>query len=56
MEHAGRVGIDANGFTWEAVRRAKAAQNGEAFNEDQTIRDCERVLTHHPATPDFCRP
>ncbi|KAI0894364.1 hypothetical protein F4806DRAFT_498145 [Annulohypoxylon nitens] len=36
MEHAGRVGIDKNGFTWEAVRRAKAALNGEAFDRDQT--------------------
>lgn len=36
MEHAGRVGIDTNGFTWEAVRRAKAALNGEAFDEYQT--------------------
>ncbi|EMR71404.1 hypothetical protein UCREL1_1549 [Eutypa lata UCREL1] len=36
MEHAGRVGIDRNGFTWEAVRRAKAALNGEAFDEYQT--------------------
>ncbi|KAI0013541.1 hypothetical protein F4779DRAFT_625074 [Xylariaceae sp. FL0662B] len=35
MEHAGRVGIDTNGFTWEAVRRAKAALNGEAFDKDQ---------------------
>ncbi|OTA79755.1 hypothetical protein M434DRAFT_17959 [Hypoxylon sp. CO27-5] len=35
MEHAGRVGIDTNGFTWEAVRRAKAALNGEAFDNDQ---------------------
>ncbi|KAI1754569.1 hypothetical protein F4782DRAFT_493008 [Xylaria castorea] len=35
MEHAGRVGIDTNGFTWEAVRRAKAALNGEAFDRDQ---------------------
>ncbi|KAI1445390.1 hypothetical protein F5Y02DRAFT_426868 [Annulohypoxylon stygium] len=36
MKHAGRVGIDKNGFTWEAVRRAKAALNGEAFGRDQT--------------------
>ncbi|KAI1453632.1 hypothetical protein F4805DRAFT_469919 [Annulohypoxylon moriforme] len=36
MAHAGRVGIDKNGFTWEAVRRAKAALNGEAFDSDQT--------------------
>ncbi|KAI2466541.1 hypothetical protein F4781DRAFT_424008 [Annulohypoxylon bovei var. microspora] len=35
MEHAGRVGIDTNGYTWEAVRRAKAAQNGEAFHYSQ---------------------
>ncbi|KAI1213778.1 uncharacterized protein F4807DRAFT_456326 [Annulohypoxylon truncatum] len=35
MEHAGRVGIDTNGFTWEAVRRAKAALNGEAFDAFQ---------------------
>lgn len=35
MEHAGKVGIDANGFTWEAVRRAKAALNGEAFHKNQ---------------------
>ncbi|KAI1389938.1 uncharacterized protein F4822DRAFT_442992 [Hypoxylon trugodes] len=32
MDHAGRVGIDTNGFTWHAVRRAQAAQNGEAFD------------------------
>ncbi|KAI1735849.1 hypothetical protein F4680DRAFT_294604 [Xylaria scruposa] len=30
--HARKVGIDTNGFTWEAVRRAKAALNGEAFH------------------------
>ncbi|KAI1140870.1 hypothetical protein F5Y05DRAFT_423772 [Hypoxylon sp. FL0543] len=35
MEDAGRVGIDENGFTWEAVRRAKAALNGEVFDEFQ---------------------
>ncbi|KAI1164776.1 hypothetical protein F5B18DRAFT_614443 [Nemania serpens] len=35
MAHAGEVGIDMNGFTWKAVRRAKAALNGEAFDEDQ---------------------
>lgn len=36
MEHAGRVGIDKNGHTWQAVRRAKAALNGEAFDHHQT--------------------
>ncbi|OTA69234.1 hypothetical protein K449DRAFT_428666 [Hypoxylon sp. EC38] len=35
MEHVGKVGIDTNGFTWEVVRRAKAAFNGEAFDNDQ---------------------
>ncbi|KAJ8130505.1 hypothetical protein O1611_g3126 [Lasiodiplodia mahajangana] len=35
MPHAGKVGIDTNGFTWEAIRRAKAALNGEAFDRDQ---------------------
>ncbi|KAI2620521.1 hypothetical protein GGR54DRAFT_103272 [Hypoxylon sp. NC1633] len=35
IEHAGRVGIDTNCFTWEAVRRAQAALNGEAFDKDQ---------------------
>ncbi|KAI0097944.1 hypothetical protein GGR51DRAFT_539188 [Nemania sp. FL0031] len=35
MAHARKVGIDANGFTWEAVRRAKAALNGEAFTKYQ---------------------
>ncbi|KAI1323560.1 hypothetical protein F5Y16DRAFT_403353 [Xylariaceae sp. FL0255] len=32
MAHAAIVGIDNNGFTWEAVRRANAALNGEAFH------------------------
>ncbi|KAI0377175.1 hypothetical protein F5Y04DRAFT_285120 [Hypomontagnella monticulosa] len=36
MERAGRVGLDTNGFTWVAIRRAKAALNGEAFDRDQT--------------------
>lgn len=35
MEHVAQVGIDRNGFTWEAVRRAKAALNGEAFDMNQ---------------------
>ncbi|KAI6083854.1 hypothetical protein F4821DRAFT_271557 [Hypoxylon rubiginosum] len=43
MEHAGRVGIDTNGFTWEAVRRAKAALNGEAFHEDQILPLWDRL-------------
>ncbi|KAI0908663.1 hypothetical protein F4823DRAFT_563663 [Ustulina deusta] len=35
MAHVGQVGIDTNGFTWEAVCRAKAMLNGEAFDEHQ---------------------
>ncbi|KAI0454266.1 hypothetical protein F5B21DRAFT_514852 [Xylaria acuta] len=35
MAHARNVGIDTNGLTWEAVRRAKVALNGEAFDEHQ---------------------
>lgn len=35
MTHAGEVGIDMNGFTWQAVRRAKAKLNGEAFDQDE---------------------
>jgi hypothetical protein len=35
MKHACENGIDENGFTWQAVRRARARLNGEAFDEDQ---------------------
>ncbi|KAI1178104.1 hypothetical protein F4777DRAFT_576410 [Nemania sp. FL0916] len=35
IEEASIVGIDENGFTWEAIRRAKAAINGEAFSKNQ---------------------
>ncbi|KAH7169896.1 hypothetical protein EDB81DRAFT_774053 [Dactylonectria macrodidyma] len=31
MEHARGVGIEENGYTWVAVRRARARLNGEAF-------------------------
>ncbi|KAI3329901.1 hypothetical protein F4824DRAFT_505645 [Ustulina deusta] len=35
MAHVGQVSIDTNGFTWEAVCRAKAMLNREAFDEHQ---------------------
>lgn len=35
LKHAEEVGIDNNGFTWHAMRRAEARLNGEAFDIDQ---------------------
>lgn len=35
LDHAQQVGIDTNGFTWKAIRRAQARLNGEAFELDQ---------------------
>ncbi|KAF5643025.1 4-coumarate ligase [Fusarium tjaetaba] len=35
VEHAQEVGIDTNGYSWQAIRRALARANNEAFDEDQ---------------------
>ncbi|KAF5681380.1 hypothetical protein FDENT_8151 [Fusarium denticulatum] len=35
IEHAQEVGIDTNGYSWQAIRRALARMNSEAFDEDQ---------------------
>ncbi|KAI0542117.1 hypothetical protein GGR58DRAFT_497473 [Xylaria digitata] len=32
LSHAQEVGIDANGFTWQGIRRACARMNGEGFD------------------------
>jgi hypothetical protein len=39
LEHATEVGFDNNGFTWQAIRRAHARLNGEAFNIYQIAPD-----------------
>ncbi|KAI1323246.1 hypothetical protein F5Y16DRAFT_351484 [Xylariaceae sp. FL0255] len=59
LEHAGQVGIDVNGFTWEAIRRAKAAANGEAFDVNQVdppwnqleLTSLPWTVTVHPEEP-----
>ncbi|KAI0143704.1 hypothetical protein GGR57DRAFT_518184, partial [Xylariaceae sp. FL1272] len=43
MNHADRVGIDVNGFTWEAVRRVQAAKNGEAFHQYEVNPICDMI-------------
>ncbi|KAK1770031.1 hypothetical protein QBC33DRAFT_529974 [Phialemonium atrogriseum] len=43
LDHAQQVGIDNNGFTWQAVRRAQARLNGEAFELDQVDPYWEHV-------------
>lgn len=43
LEHADNVGVDANGFTWAAVRRARARLNGEAFETEQVNYLCDRL-------------
>ncbi|PNP79335.1 hypothetical protein FNYG_07411 [Fusarium nygamai] len=35
IEHAQEVGIDINGYSWQAIRRALARANNEAFDVDQ---------------------
>ncbi|KAF5709490.1 hypothetical protein FGLOB1_5890 [Fusarium globosum] len=35
VEHAQEVGIDTNGYSWQAIQRALARINNEAFDEDQ---------------------
>ncbi|KAH7006822.1 hypothetical protein EDB80DRAFT_751594 [Ilyonectria destructans] len=45
MSHAQRVGIDENGYTWLAARRARARMNGEAFDEDQ-VKPSWEYLRH----------
>ncbi|KAH8672170.1 hypothetical protein BGZ61DRAFT_458991 [Ilyonectria robusta] len=35
MSHSHQVGIDNNGYTWLAIRRALARMDSEAFEEDQ---------------------
>ena len=39
LEHAAEVGFDNNGFTWQAIRRARARLNGEAFDMYQVAPD-----------------
>ncbi|MBE3044882.1 hypothetical protein IMZ48_20440, partial [Candidatus Bathyarchaeota archaeon] len=43
LKHAGKVGIDTNGFTWKAIRRARARLNGEAFEKEQVSSRCDRL-------------
>ncbi|KAJ3529754.1 hypothetical protein NM208_g4001 [Fusarium decemcellulare] len=35
--HSQEVGIDTNGYSWTAIRRALARKNGEAFEYDQIV-------------------
>ncbi|KAF4462894.1 hypothetical protein FALBO_10287 [Fusarium albosuccineum] len=35
--HSQEVGIDTNGYSWMAIRRALARKNGEAFDYDQIV-------------------
>lgn len=39
LEHVAEVGFDNNGFAWQAIRRARARLNGEAFDIDQVAPD-----------------
>lgn len=43
LEYADKVGVDANGFTWAAIRRARARLNGEAFEKEQVNSLCDRL-------------
>ncbi|KAF4339002.1 hypothetical protein FBEOM_7089 [Fusarium beomiforme] len=36
VEHAEKVGVDTNGYTWQGIHRALASRNNEAFDDDQT--------------------
>ncbi|KAJ4250181.1 hypothetical protein NW762_011996 [Fusarium torreyae] len=35
IAHSQEIGIDGNGYSWLAIRRALARENGEAFDDDQ---------------------
>ncbi|RMJ06467.1 hypothetical protein CDV36_013948 [Fusarium kuroshium] len=35
MKHSEEIGLEENGYTWLAIRRAQAKLNGEAFDDDQ---------------------
>ncbi|OIW32592.1 hypothetical protein CONLIGDRAFT_630260 [Coniochaeta ligniaria NRRL 30616] len=41
LGHAAEVGVDNNGFTWLAIRRARARLNGEAFDMGQVAPEFE---------------
>ncbi|KAF5017840.1 hypothetical protein F66182_10201 [Fusarium sp. NRRL 66182] len=43
MSHSHRVGVDKNGYSWLAARRALARMNGEAFDEDQVYPFWEKL-------------
>ncbi|KAF5568035.1 hypothetical protein FPHYL_2969 [Fusarium phyllophilum] len=43
VEHAQEVGIDTNGYSWLAIRRALARANNEAFDADQ-VDPCWKTL------------
>lgn len=43
MEHSEDIGLEANGYTWLATRRARARLNGEAFDEDQVNPSWEHL-------------
>lgn len=43
LGEAARVGVDNHGYTWQAIRRAWARLNGEAFEEDQVWPEWEFI-------------
>ncbi|KAM0260326.1 hypothetical protein ACHAPA_010302 [Fusarium lateritium] len=43
MCHSNEVGIDSNGFTWQAIRRTLARLNNEAFDLEQVYPFQERI-------------
>ncbi|KAH6641014.1 hypothetical protein F5144DRAFT_609903 [Chaetomium tenue] len=51
LEHAAQVGLDANGFTWHASRRARARLNGEAFDVEQILPTRELVSKWYMGGP-----
>lgn len=51
LEHAAQVGLDVNGFTWHASRRALARLNGEAFDVEQILPGQESVASWYRGGP-----
>ncbi len=48
LEHAAKVGVDNNGFTWQATRRALARLKGEAFDTEQVTPEWEGLARWFP--------
>ncbi|KAK0637380.1 hypothetical protein B0T17DRAFT_613979 [Bombardia bombarda] len=48
LHHAAEVGLDNIGYTWQAIRRARARLNGEAFDLEQMAPEWELLRHWYP--------